>query len=635
MSAKKRTTAAAARKKPEPPRISKRKITEAIQSVKKKFTRGDMVRLHTLAQRMLREREGTVGRKALQNELEALLHELEVYQVELEIQQDELIQSQQNLQTLYHRFYELYDKAPIGYITLSREGKIVEVNHFAVELFERPVDRLKGTFLLQYIPRSSHGEFLKQLRSLYATNQTVTCEVRYENKQKEQRHFLFRISPTVNTREQVENYKVVIEDVTAARENENLQAMYNIRLEEEVAKKTLKLNQKNEALSKEVAKRKSTEAALKTSESMLRTLVTSMDDIVYTLDKKQRHTGVFGQWLDRSGLSPEHFIGRTAEDLFGPEGARVHIDANLLALRGESVEYEWSAVMGGERQYFQTSLAPLRNGSGAVEGIVGVGRNITVRKTMEAELAVMNNELEQRVRHRTAALQAAYDELESFSYSVSHDLRAPIRAIDSFTAILGQQYEQTFDEEAHRLMSVIRTSTKKMDLLINGLLTLSRVGRQELNMTIVNIEPMVGLVIRDLMHGQDQSRIQFIVHPLPSVPCDAVLMQQVWSNLISNAMKYSSKVGQAVIEIGASETEEQHRFFVRDNGVGFSQEHADKLFGIFQRLHANDQFEGIGIGLSTVKRIALRFGGSVWAEGTPEGGATFWFSVAKSFPDQK
>ncbi|MBP9211190.1 MAG: GHKL domain-containing protein, partial [Bacteroidetes bacterium] len=204
-----------------------------------------------------------------------------------------------------------------------------------------------------------------------------------------------------------------------------------------------------------------------------------------------------------------------------------------------------------------------------------------------------------------------------------------------FTAILGQQYEQMFDAEAHRLMSVIRTSTKKMDLLINGLLTLSRVGRQELNTAVVNIGPVVAGVIRDLLHGQDQSRIEFVVHPLPSVTCDAVLMQQVWSNLISNALKYSSKTAKSVIEIGAKETETHFLFFVKDNGVGFSQEHADKLFGIFQRLHANDQFEGIGIGLSTVKRIALRFGGSVWAEGTPEGGATFWFSVARTFPEQK
>jgi len=633
--AKKQTTAPAGRITSAPPRITKRKITEAIQSVKRKFSRGDMVRLHALAQRMLHEREGTAGRQALKGELESLLHELEVYQVELEIQQDELIQSQQSLQELYHRFYELYDKAPIGYITLSRDGKIVEANNFAVDLFERLVDRLKGTYLLQYIPHEFHSDFLKKLRSLYSTNTTETCDIRYDGKSKQQRYFLFRISPTIDARGNVEHFKVVIEDVTASKENENLQAMYSVRLEQEVTRKTQKLEQKNAALKKEVARRKKTEAALKASESMLRTLVTSMDDIVYTLDKKQRHVGVFGRWLERSGLTLEHFIGRTASDLFGPERAQVHIEANLRALRGESVEYEWSAAAGEERQYFHTSIAPIRNDSGTVEGIVGVGRNITARKRMEEELAVINNELEQRVRRRTAALQAAYDELESFSYSVSHDLRAPIRAIDSFTAILGQQYEQMFDSEAHRLMSVIRTSTKKMDLLINGLLTLSRVGRQELNTAVVNIGPVVAGVIRDLLHGQDQSRIEFVVHPLPSVTCDAVLMQQVWSNLISNALKYSSKTAKSVIEIGAKETETHFLFFVKDNGVGFSQEHADKLFGIFQRLHANDQFEGIGIGLSTVKRIALRFGGSVWAEGTPEGGATFWFSVARTFPEQK
>lgn len=630
-----RTKASVARRSADPPRISKRKITEAIQSVKRKFTRGDMVRLHALAQRMLREREGTTGRKELQNELETLLHELEVYQVELEIQQDELIQSQQNLQELYHRFFELYDKAPIGYITLSREGKIVEANKFAVDLFERPVDRLKGTFLLQYIPPAFHGDFLKKLRSLYATNQNITCDIRYNSKSDQQRFYLFRISPTINARGQVETYKVVIEDVTAAKENENLQTMYNIRLEQEVAKKTLKLKEKNSALTKEVARRKTTESALKVSETMFRSLVSSMDDIVYTLDKKQRHVGVFGHWMERLNLTPEMFIGKTATDLFGGEEARVHIEANLRALTGESVEYEWSALQGGERQYFQTSLSPLRTAGGTVQGIVGVGRNITARKRMEEQLAESNTDLEQRVRYRTAALQAAYDELESFSYSVSHDLRAPLRAIHSFTAIIAQQYETVFDSEALRHLSIIRASTTKMDQLINGLLTLSRVGRQELNTVLVNTGPMVDQVIRELMRDLESSRIRFIVHPLPAVHCDAVLLQQVWFNLISNAIKYSSKVPNAVIEIGADETEDLFRFFVKDNGIGFSQDHADKLFGIFQRLHSSEQFEGIGIGLSTVKRIADRFGGSVWAEGRVEGGATFWFSLAKELPVQK
>ncbi|MBP6671712.1 MAG: PAS domain S-box protein [Bacteroidetes bacterium] len=610
----------------EPPKISKKKITEAIQNVKRKFSRGDMQRLHLLARKILLERNTDDG-KHLQNEIETLLHELEVYQVELEIQQDELIASQHRLEESYRRFYEIYDNAPIGYITLSRDGKISESNSFAATLFGKNSLQLKGTFLLLYIAKASHAEFLRKLKMLYRTSQTESCEIILSGAQNTARIFLFRINALLDKHGQAEHFKIVVEDITDRKEAERLTALYHVQLEEEVAKKTEELKERNRTLQKEIERREETEKHLAESETMFRSLVSSMEDIVFTLDNHQRHTGVFGRWLEKKNLSREMFIGRSAEDIHGPEAARVHIDANRRALDGESVEYEWSVQQGDRRQYFQTSLSPLIDSSGKVHGIVGVGRDITERKQQEEELAVINNTLEQRVKVRTAALQEAYDELEAFSYSVSHDLRAPLRAINSFTALLAEQYEKTFDEEAVRFVSVIRSSTKKMDLLINGLLALSRIGRQELSITHVNVESMVRQLIQDLSEGNEVQHIEWKIDPLPSVDCDAVLLHQVWFNLLSNAAKYSSKTKKPTIEIGAVVTDHSVDFFVKDNGVGFSQDHVNKLFGIFQRLHSNEQFEGIGIGLSTVKRIVQRFGGKVWAEGELQHGATFWFSI--------
>jgi PAS domain S-box-containing protein len=623
----KRTSTSAMSK---PPKISKKKITEAIQNVKRKFSRGDMQRLHTLARNILLERNVDDGGEHLKNEIETLLHELEVYQVELEIQQDELIASQQRLEESYRRFYEIYDNAPIGYITLSRDGKISEANAFASMLFGKSSLQLKGTFLLLYIAKESHAEFLRKLKLLYRTSQTETCEIVLSGVRNVSRVFLFRINALLDKHDQVEHFKIVAEDITDRKEAERLTALYHVQLEEEVARKTDELNERNNALQKEIERRTQTEKELAESETMFRSLVGSMEDIVFTLDSKQRHTGLFGRWLEKQKLSSEMFIGRSAEDIYGKEEARVHSDANLRALKGESVEYEWSVQIGDQRQYFQTSLSPLIDGSGSVSGIVGVGRDITERKRQEEVLAAVNNSLEQRVKARTAALQEAYDELEAFSYSVSHDLRAPLRAINSFTAMLAQQYEKTFDAEAVRFVSVIRSSTKKMDLLINGLLALSRIGRQELSITHVNVDTMVRQLIQDLNEGIESGHVEWVVGPLPAVQCDSVLLHQVWFNLLSNASKYSSKTENPRIEIGAVVKEGSTDFFVKDNGVGFSQDHVNKLFGIFQRLHSNEQFEGIGIGLSTVKRIVQRFGGKVWAEGELQHGATFWFSIPQN-----
>ena len=304
-----------------------------------------------------------------------------------------------------------------------------------------------------------------------------------------------------------------------------------------------------------------------------------------------------------------------------------HIKATLFQTgvwEGELIRYR----RDGTQVSVSSQWVLHRDHQGRPIRVVETNTDVTNLKAAEAHVRQLNQQLEQQVHERTVELEAANNELEAFTYSVSHDFRAPIRHISGFAQMLSEEAGQGLSDEAQRLLSRIQDGARRMGMLVDDLVNLARIGRHQVQLQVTGLGPVVKDCIADLAPDLEGRSVEWKIGELPFVEADPTLLKQVFHNLLSNALKYTRPRSPARIEIGTMEQDGERAIFVRDNGVGFNMKYADKLFGVFQRLHREENLEGTGVGLAAVRRIVQKHGGRIWAEAELDRGATFLFTLA-------
>ena len=386
---------------------------------------------------------------------------------------------------------------------------------------------------------------------------------------------------------------------------------------------------------------KKSESALKENERFLNNIVENLPNMVFVKDAPDLRYIMFNRTGEEIlGFKPGYANGKTDFDFFPKKLAEFYRtkDLEVLALKQLlDIPEEFVKTKDNKIRTFHTKKIPILNEQGNPQFLLGISEDITERKLAEDKIRLMNSELEMRVEQRTAQLESSNKELEAFSYSISHDLRAPLRAINGYAQLIKEDHAESLSPIAVNYFDLIRKNAIIMGQLVDDLLNFSRLGRLALTKTRVDPVSMVKSIIESIQPELVNRKVKFIIGELPECDADPAFLKQVFVNLISNGVKFSKKRDESIVEIGFAQSDQgisqqnispqPVTYFVRDNGIGFDMKYYDKLFGVFQRLHTDNSYEGTGVGLAIVSRIVTKHGGRIWAESSLDNGSTFFFTL--------
>lgn len=546
-------------------------------------------------------------------DVEITSHTIEIdgHESVLVIAQDitERKQAEEALRNSQAQMAGIFNSAMDAILSTDADQRIVIFNPAAEAMFQCDRSQAIGQPLERFIPerfREAHRKYIHNFGQTGFTSRAMKGAAVVFGRRSSGDEFPCEASISQVEIAGKKIYTVILRDITERKQIEKALQEAHDELELKVQERT---------------------AALSEANTLLQALMDNMPDHIYFKDTQSRFIRNSRSQATLLGLSdPAQVVGKTDFDFF-PHAARAYAEEQEVMRSGKPLVdlEEWVVWPGGQETWVSTTKVPLRNSEGKTIGIFGISRDITERKRAEQAIRQLNTDLEKQ----TEQLESANKELEAFSYSVSHDLRAPLRAIDGYTRILVEDYEAHLDAEGKRICSVISGEARRLGQLIDDLLAFSRLGRKEMYTSKVDMKALAISVFDELIKGENEERIDFQIAKLPAVKADPSLMRQVWTNLLANAIKFTSRKERAVIKLGTRQSKDEYIYYVSDTGAGFDMEYVDKLFGVFQRLHSESEFEGTGVGLAIVQRIIRRHGGRVWAEGESEKGATFYFALPR------
>ena len=511
-------------------------------------------------------------------------------------------------------YRRLFEAAKDGILILDADtGRISDVNPFLIELLGFSLGEMVGKTVGELSP-------FKDIESNKAMLERLQQHgyVRYEDLPLEttnNRQIAVEFVSNVYLARDKKVIQCNIRDITERKRAQDELRGLNSKLEQRVIERTAQLQAANKVL--------------RESEERLRLLIEGVQDYAILMLSPQGHVVSWNKGAERiKGYKVDEIVGKHFSCFYPPEAiAQGKPEQGLRTAmeQGHTVEEGWRVRNGGQQFWASVVITAIFDKGGCLQGFAKITRDMTEAKRSEQAIYDKNLELQENAR----VLVRSNSDMEAFSYSVSHDLRAPLRHIVGFVELL-QKDAGPLSEKSLRHLTTISQSAKRMGELIDDLLAFSRIGRSEVKKSEVSLDELVRQTLGDFQAETKERNIVWTIHALPLVWADLALLRLVLLNLISNAVKFTAGRTEARIEIGCAPAESVETvIFIRDNGAGFDPKYTNKLFGVFQRLHSQDEFEGTGIGLANVQRVIHRHGGRVWAEGVVDSGATFYFSLPK------